>query len=289
MKGEERGLHLFLASLGFGNSARRGRRPPSGAAPAETAGEERSRLQGEVDGVDPQKERREMIKGIQELSETTVKEVMVPRTDTFFVAIDAAREALLDAVVSSGHSRIPVFRETIDDVVGVLYAKDLLKSLVEAGEFSLPALLRKPFFVPETKRIDGLLREFKRRRVHIAIAVDEYGGVSGIVCLEDIIEEIVGEIQDEFDEEREDIVVLGDGSWLCDARVNLGDLNERCELDLPADDFDTLGGYVFDLFGRIPLRGEAIAGRGLEFLVQEIEGHRIELVRITRPKIEVEG
>jgi len=236
-----------------------------------------------VDGIDAQKERREMIRGVQELAETTVKEVMVPRTDTFFVPIDSERGSLLSSVVSSGHSRIPVYRGTIDDVVGVLYAKDLLRSLVDGGEFSMPALLRKPFFVPETKRIDALLREFKRRRVHIAIAVDEYGGVSGIVCLEDIIEEIVGEIQDEYDEEGEDIVVLGDGSWLCDARVNLEDLNASCGLDLPADGFESLGGYLFDLFGRIPLRGEAISAGGLDFLVQEIEGHRIELVRITRP------
>jgi CBS domain containing-hemolysin-like protein len=254
------------------------------ADPAGEAVDEGSAIVGAVDGegVDPQEERREMIRGIQELGETTVKEVMVPRTDTFFVPIDAEKDGLLRSVVSSGHSRIPVFRGTIDDVVGILYAKDLLKTLVEGGEFSLPALLRKPYFVPETKRIDALLREFKRRRVHIAIAVDEYGGVSGIVCLEDIIEEIVGEIQDEFDEEREDVVVLGEGSWLCDARVNLDDLNERCGLELPADDFDSLGGYVFDLFGRIPLRGESISAEGIEFIVEEIEGHRIELVKIGR-------
>jgi CBS domain containing-hemolysin-like protein len=270
-----KGMRSFLAGLGIGKP--REERATDGDA-TRTASDGIDSL----DGVDPQAERREMIRGVQELGDTTVKEVMVPRTDTFFVAIDAGRDQLLEAVVSSGHSRIPVYRGTIDDVVGVLYAKDLLKSLVVGGEFSLPALLRKPFFVPETKRIDALLREFKRRRVHIAISVDEYGGVSGIVCLEDIIEEIVGEIQDEFDEEREDIVALDDGSWLCDARVNLEDLNERCGLTLPADDFDTLGGFVFDLFGRIPLRGEGISAAGLDFLVQEIEGHRIELVRVTR-------
>ena len=249
---------------------------------SDQAAEPVHRVGGDSDGVDSQEERREMIRGIQELGETTVKEVLVPRTDTFFVPIDADRESLLESVVSSGHSRIPVYRGTIDDVVGILYAKDLLKSLVDGGEFSLPALLRKPYFVPETKRIDALLREFKRRRVHIAVAVDEYGGVAGIVCLEDIIEEIIGEIQDEFDEEREDIVVLGVDSWLCDARVNLDDLNERCAFSLPADDFDSLGGYVFDLFGRIPLRGERISAGDFEFVVEEIEGHRIELVKILR-------
>ncbi|HUX39804.1 MAG TPA: hemolysin family protein [Rectinemataceae bacterium] len=252
--------------------------PPIG----EQGGDADSEAAASEEVLDAQEERREMIRGVQELGTTLVKEVMVPRTDTFFVALDAKRDELLEAVVSSGHSRIPVYRETIDDVVGMLYAKDLLKILVTGEEFSLPALLRKPFFVPETKRIDALLREFKRRRVHIAVAVDEYGGVSGIVCLEDIIEEIVGEIQDEYDEEREEIVPVGESAWLCDARVNLDTFNGRTGLALPAEDFDSLGGYVFDLFGRIPLRGETIAAGEVEFTVQETEGHRIELVRVTR-------
>ncbi|HTX72785.1 MAG TPA: hemolysin family protein [Rectinemataceae bacterium] len=226
-------------------------------------------------------ERRQMIKGVQELAETTVKEVMVPRIDTVFLPIDVQREELLEKVVSCGHSRIPVYRDTIDEVVGVLYAKDLLRSLVKGGEFSLQELVRKPFFVPESKRIDSLLREFKRRRVHIAVAIDEYGGVSGIVCLEDIIEEIVGEIQDEFDEEDENIVRLADGVWLCDARVNLEDLNEELGLSLPTEEFDTLGGYVFDLFGKIPSRYERMRAGDLDFTVQDMDGHRITSVKIS--------
>jgi len=227
-------------------------------------------------------ERREMIEGVQELSRTTVKEVLVPRIDVVFLSLDAGRDEILETVTSSGHSRIPVYRDTIDEIVGVLYAKDLLGSLVKGGDFSLADMLRKPFFVPESKRIDSLLREFRRRHVHIAIAVDEYGGVSGIVCLEDIIEEIVGEIQDEFDEEREDVVRLGDGAWLCDARADLEDLGLELGLELPADEFETLGGYVFALFGKIPARYERISAGGLDFVVQEIEGHRITSVKITR-------
>ncbi|HUW42234.1 MAG TPA: hemolysin family protein [Rectinemataceae bacterium] len=227
-------------------------------------------------------ERRQMIKGVQELAETTVKEVMVPRIDTVFLPIEIGRDELLDKVIACGHSRIPVYRETIDEVVGVLYAKDLLRALVKGGEVSLPELVRKPYFVPESKRIDSLLREFKRRRVHIAVAIDEYGGVSGIVCLEDIIEEIVGEIQDEFDEEGEDVVTLGEGIWLCDARADLDDLNEELGLDLPADEFDTLGGYVFDLFGKIPTRYERIRAGELDFTVQDMDGHRITSVKIAR-------
>jgi magnesium and cobalt transporter len=227
-------------------------------------------------------ERREMIEGIEELSETMVKEVMVPRIDTVFLGIDAPRDELLQTVTSCGHSRIPVYRETIDDVAGVLYVKDLLLAILKGGEIDLAALIRKPFFVPESKRIDALLREFKRRHVHIAIAIDEYGGVSGIVCMEDIIEEIVGDIQDEFDDEREGIVELGESMWLCDARVNLEDLNDATDLGLPEDDFDTLGGFVFDLFGKIPARYEKIGWKTLDFIIQEMDGHKIGAVKILK-------
>ncbi len=227
-------------------------------------------------------ERKEMIEGIEDLSRTTVKEVMVPRIDTVFLGIDAPRDELLQTVTSCGHSRIPVYRETIDDVAGVLYVKDLLLAILKGGEIDLAALIRKPFFVPESKRIDALLREFKRRHVHIAIAIDEYGGVSGIVCMEDIIEEIVGDIQDEFDDEREDIVTVGDSTWLCDARVNLEDLNDATELGFPEEDFDTLGGFVFDLFGKIPARYEKVSWQNLDFVIQEMDGHKIGAVKILK-------
>jgi len=175
-----------------------------------------------------------------------------------------------------------VYRETMDSVVGILYAKDLLRALVEGGGFSLADIARKPYFVPESKRIDSLLREFRRRRVHIAVAVDEYGGVSGIVCLEDIIEEIVGEIQDEFDDESEDVVPLGESSWLCDARAGLDDVKKLTGLSLPAGEFETLGGYVFALFGKVPARYERVGDGEADFTVQDIEGHRITSVKIAR-------
>ena len=227
-------------------------------------------------------ERREMIRGVRELSETTVKEVMVPRIDTVFIPLDAPRDELLETVTTCGHSRIPVYRETIDDVAGVLYVKDLLLAIAKGDAIDLSAMIRKPFFVPESKRIDSLLREFKRRHVHIAIAIDEYGGVSGIVCMEDIIEEIVGDIQDEFDNEREDIVAIGDSAWLCDARVNLEDLNEETGIGLPVEGFDTLGGFVFDLFGKIPTRYEKVSWQSFDFVIQEMDGHRIGAVKILR-------
>jgi CBS domain containing-hemolysin-like protein len=187
---------------------------------------------------------------------------------------------MLKTIAESGHSRFPVYKETIDHVVGILYVKDLLVALIKNEDIAAGGLFRKPFFVPESKHIDEILREFRRRRVHIAVVVDEYGGVSGIICMEDILEEIIGDIQDEFDNEEEDILSLGGGAWLCDARVNLEDLAEELKIDLPIEDFDTLGGCVFDLFGKIPVKYEKALYNGHEFIVQNMEGHKIDTVKI---------
>jgi CBS domain containing-hemolysin-like protein len=221
-----------------------------------------------------------MIRGVVEFSDTTVKEVMVPRIDTVFLSAQAERDELLERIAESGHSRFPVYQDTIDNVVGILYVKDVLKILVRGAEFNIPSLLRKPFFVPESKHLDELLRELRRRRVHIAVVVDEYGGVSGIICMENIIEEIIGDIQDEFDNEKEDILRLGEGVYLCDARVNLEDLAGEIGMELPVEDFDTLGGFVFDLFGKIPVKYEKAVYGGRDFIVQDMEGHKINTVKI---------
>ena len=227
-------------------------------------------------------EKKDMIKGIEDLSETSVKEVMIPRIDVDFLSIDTPQEELLAKIAESGHSRFPVYSESIDNVLGILYVKDLLAVISKNQEIDLEKLLRKAYFVPESKKIDGLLREFKRRHIPIAIAVDEYGGVSGVVCMEDIIEEIVGDIQDEFDNEREDILAIGNQIWLCDARVNLEDLNENIKSNFPTEDFDTLGGFVLDLFGRIPVKYEKINWGGFEFIVQDMEGHRVNLIKVIK-------
>ena len=229
-------------------------------------------------------DQKEMIQGILELSATTVKEVMVPRIDTVFISADAGREELFSLITEGSHSRFPVYEDTIDNVIGILYIKDVLKSVVRNENPPLPIDIRKlarpPFFVPESKRIDELLREFRRRKLHIAVVVDEYGGVSGIVFMENIIEEIIGDIQDEFDNEEEDILELDDGAWLCDARVNLEDLAERTGISLPVEDFDTLGGFVFDIFGKIPVKYEKAQWGGSDFIIQEVEGHKINSVKI---------
>ncbi len=227
-------------------------------------------------------EEKDMIRGIVELSETTTKEIMVPRIDVIFISVETKFDEIIEIVTSCGHSRFPVYKDTIDNVIGILYVKDLLSFIHHFDTFVLENVIRKPYFVPESKRLDTLLKEFKRRRVHIAVAVDEYGGVSGIVCMEDIIEEIVGEIQDEFDNETEEIVQIGDGAYLCDARVNIEDLNQAVGLTLPEEDFDTLGGYVFDLFGKIPVRYEKVTQNGVDFVIQEMDGHKIKTVKLIK-------
>lgn len=224
---------------------------------------------------------REMIQGIAELSQTNVREIMVPRIDVVSVSLETARGELLEIVAKCGHSRLPVYHETIDNVVGVLYAKDLLRALMkDSAGLELEKIIRPAYFVPESKKLDSLLREFQRRRVHIAMVVDEFGGTSGIVSLEDIIEEIVGEIQDEFDHETEDILKLSDGAYLCDGRVKLETLNEQIGLQLPEADYDTLGGFVFDLCGKIPVKYEKMSHRNIDFIIQHMEGNKINTVKI---------
>ncbi|MDR2601413.1 MAG: hemolysin family protein [Spirochaetaceae bacterium] len=229
-----------------------------------------------------EEEQQEMIKGVIEFSDTTVKEIMIPRTDTIFLNIDAQNKEILDLISENEHSRFPVYKGTIDNVVGVLYVKDVLRVLLRKETFNLEKLSRSAYFVPESKHIDELLREFKRRRVHIAVVVDEYGGVSGIICMEDILEEIIGDIQDEFDNEREDVVRLSENSFLCDGRVNLEDLNEELDLRIPTEDFDTLGGFVFNLFGKIPVRYEKASFSGCDFIIQDMEGRKINTVKIVK-------
>lgn len=229
---------------------------------------------------------REMIDGVVQLSSTTVKDIMVPRPDVVFVSVDATPEELMETITESGHSRLPVYHKTVDDVIGVLYAKDLLGQIVGNGRnddsvVNAGKAMRKPYFVPESKRVDELLHEFQRRRVHLAIVTDEYGGTSGIACMEDVLEEIVGDIQDEFDNESEEVLKLGAGVYLCDARVSLDELEDHgLALELPVDEFNTLGGFVFDLFGKIPVIYETKRYGEADFVIQGMDGRRITRVKI---------
>ena len=227
-----------------------------------------------------EEEKEDMIQGVEELSTTSVKEVMIPRIDVDFINIETDRAELLEKISDSGHSRFPVYKDSIDNVIGVLYVKDLIRCFSKEEPFELEKIIRKAYFVPETKRIDSLLREFKRRHIHMAMAVDEYGGLSGIVCMEDIIEEIVGDIQDEFDNERDDIVSLGKNIWLVDGRENLSELNEEIGSTFPQEEFDTLGGFVLDLFGKIPVKYEKMTWNNYDFIIQDMDVHRIDMIKV---------
>ena len=231
-------------------------------------------------------DQKEMIRGVFELSDTTVKEVMVPRTDTVFLSADDSKDELLKRISESEHSRFPVYKDTVDHVIGILHVKDVIRALVSNKPFDISGLVRKPLFVPVSKHIDDLLKELRRKKVHIAVVVDEYGGVSGIVSMEDIIEEIIGDIQDEFDHETDDVVEIAQGIWLCDARVNLEFLAEETNLQLPVNDFDTLGGFVFDLFGKVPVKNEKIVYKENDFIIQEMDGHKINSIKIVTNKRE---
>jgi CBS domain containing-hemolysin-like protein len=173
-----------------------------------------------------------------------------------------------------------VYEQTIDNIVGVLYAKDIIRNGIDQV-FNAKTLMRLPYFIPESKHLDDLLREFKLRKVHIAIAIDEYGGVSGIVCMEDILEVIVGDIQDEFDDDEDDGVrKLDDNTFVVDARTSIEDLNESVGLHLSEEEYETVGGYVFELFGRIPLKDESVEDDEAVFTVEDIDGHKINQLKL---------
>ncbi|WP_376788412.1 hemolysin family protein [Thermoflexus sp.] len=227
---------------------------------------------------------KEMIVSIFELHDTVVGEIMVPRPDMVAIPVTASLSEALNVILQAGYSRIPVYEGTIDRVVGVLYAKDLLRLMRDGvREASLKELLRPPYFVPEGKRIVDLLREMQQRKVHMAIVVDEYGGVAGLVTIEDILEEIVGEIQDEFDRSEEPLVLPIDAhTYLFDGRVDLDEIRELLGVTLTTEGADTLAGYIYERLGHIPAAGETFTDEGLEFRVEEVIGRRIRKIRIRR-------
>ena len=237
---------------------------------------------GEEGGVIPEEE-AEMIYSIFDLGDTLAREVMIPRIDV--VALDVLTPMLeaLDTIMEAGHSRIPVFQETIDNVVGLLYAKDMLPYLRDGRtDVPLENILRSAYFIPETKTASDLLPDLQQRRVHIAIVVDEYGGMAGLVTIEDLLEEIVGEIQDEYDSEEPFVEFLSDGVYVFDARMDLDDLNRLMRTELPTGDSDTLGGFIYSQLGRVPAVGSQVAFDDLDFTVESVSGRRIKKVRVQR-------
>ena len=238
---------------------------------------------GETSGaVDPSE--KAMIKSVMVLDETSVGEVMTPRTDMVGIEVNSDFERVRDLVTSDGHSRIPVYEESMDRIVGILYAKDLL-GISDPKTFSLKATMRSATFVPETKDVASLLREFQADRVHIAIVLDEYGGTAGLVTFEDILEELVGEITDEHEQPPTPLVRrIDDKTIEIDARVRVEELNETFDLTLPEDEaYDTMGGYVFSKLGRIPLPGERVVEGQVQIEVLQAADRSISKLRIALP------
>jgi len=236
-----------------------------------------------------EEEEREMIQGIFEFADTTVKEVMVPRIDVISANLENSVEEVLELIVKYGHSRIPLYDRKIDNIVGIIYAKDLLQNLYQKGkDFQLRKVARKAYFVPESKGINELLREFKKKKIHMAVVVDEYGGTAGLVTLEDLLEEIVGEIQDEYDREEQLVTPLTEGTFTVGAMVSIDDLNEQLEIDLPTEDYETLGGFLYDLADSIPQEGTQLAYEGIKFLITEVKGQRITKIELKLPPVKID-
>lgn len=241
---------------------------------------------GEKDGVFLNNE-GEMLQSIVELSETIVREVMTPRIDLESIEISNSIDDFVQKVVETGYSKIPVYKDRVDEIVGILYAKDVLKYWGDDdSDVTLDALKRPATFVPESKRISFLMQEFQKEKKHLAIVVDEFGGVAGLVTIEDLLEEIVGEIQDEYDQEEAEIRQTKDDSWEVAAKIDLDELTEEIDVEFPEDNYETLGGFMFHLFGRVPVPGESQKYQNVNFTIVNADERRIEVVRIDRLKPE---
>jgi CBS domain containing-hemolysin-like protein len=253
-------------------------------------GERTTELLQEDDGEDEDDDEDEdeqdqeeilLISSVLEFTDAIVREVMVPRTDMVTIPAGFDSDAALDVVIAEGRSRIPITGESLDDILGVLYARDLL-SLFDTGGEPRPVsdLMRPASFVPETKRVSELLRELQADKVHLAIVVDEFGGTAGLVTIEDLLEELVGEIVDEYDVEEPMVTPLGGGEYLVDARLPIDDLGELLGAELPDEDWDTVGGLLLGLAGRVPREGERFDYRDVVLVAERVQGRRVSQVRV---------
>ncbi|HER23588.1 MAG TPA: HlyC/CorC family transporter [Candidatus Atribacteria bacterium] len=240
---------------------------------------------GKDEGVIEEKE-NEMIRNIFEFSDTMVKEVMIPRVDMACIPSDTKLGSILRLIKKIGHSRIPVYEETIDNIIGILYAKDLLGTYEQwytsKEKFDLNEIIREPYFVPENKKIDELLDIFQKDRIQIAIAIDEYGGTAGLITMEDVVEEVVGEIIDEYDKEIKLFEMIGDNTVITDAIISIEKINEILNIEIPENGFETLGGFIYDLLGRVPEKGEKIKYKNCQIIIEKIVKNRIRRVKIIK-------
>jgi len=238
----------------------------------------RSTAKGEIEHGE-----RELIEGVFDFGDKDVADVMVAKPDVVSISIDVTPEDALATVLGSPYTRFPVYRETLDDVVGVLHVRDLFSAIHDRGHVStdLESLLRPAYVVPESKNLAELLQEFRRTNNHFAVVFDEYGGMVGIATLEDLLEEIVGEIEDEFDVAEEPVVQTGEDTYRVDGMFSIDDFNERFGTELPEEDFNTVAGFVFGQLGRVAEPGDDVQYEGMRFDVLEVDGNRIELIAVT--------
>ena len=231
-----------------------------------------------------EEEERDMIHSIIDFGDRTVKEIMTPRVDFQAVGAELSFEEARAIIIESGHSRIPVYEQDLDKIIGILNVKDLLRVDTRDTSFDFTKILRPPLFIPKTKKISDLLRTFQKKKNHIAIVVDEYGLTAGLVTIEDVLEEIVGDIQDEFDEDERDYEIQGDGAIHADAKINLDILSELLNVEFPEADVETLGGFISTLLGTVPKAGEEVDFENLHFAILDADERKIKKVRIIQKK-----
>lgn len=234
-----------------------------------------------------QNEEKNMINSIFEFDDTVVREVMTPRIDMTGLNINASLKEALSMVVDAGYSRIPVYENTIDNIVGVLYAKDLLVFAGRLQDIDLKKIMRTAYYVPESKKVNHLLKELQREKVHMAIVLDEYGGTAGLVTIEDLLEEIVGDILDEYDEDEKIIQEIDNNTLIVNSRAGIDEINELLNLSYPEDEFETISGYVFNRLGRVPKEGDILEFDGSKITVLKVGNRRIQQVKIEKLKISV--
>jgi CBS domain containing-hemolysin-like protein len=229
-----------------------------------------------------EEEEKEMILSVLDFGDTIAREVMVPRIDIVALEVNTPFREALNVVVSAGHSRIPVYRGTIDDIIGVLYAKDMLAALRDQKAPSLEQMLRPVYFTPESKRVIELLQELQKQRIHMCIVVDEYGGTAGLITIEDILEEIVGDIQDEYDAEEPEVMPLtGEEGYILNPSMHIEDAAELLKVSFPRGESDSLGGFIYDQLGKVPVVGEKVSHNGWVFEVLAVNDRRILKVKAT--------
>ncbi len=236
-----------------------------------------------------EREERRLIHSIFEFGDTVVREVMVPRTDMVAIEAGSSIEAAMKTAIDQGFSRLPVLNKSLDDIVGLVYLKDMVGARAGRAPQTTEDILRPAVFIPEQKRVAGLLREMQTEQFHMAIVLDEYGGTAGIVTLEDLLEEIVGEIADEYDVEKPRVEHLGDGSLRVTGDTPIDEVNEELNIELPDDEWDSVGGLVLNLLGRLPVAGESVPFQGLEFIVERMQRRRILCVVIRPTEALVNG